>query len=423
MLVNLIFLPIPILVEFNLFAKFPHFYRVPAPFMYLMGPIIYLFTRAALNDEKKFYKTDWLHTIPFLLHFTSLVPFYLSSASEKVALINQLDWNGFSIILNSKEGFLNAKAHTILKACSSFIYIFLSLKIVYKYVTIRHYLKNKFVQFVILILTTRILQISFVIYTLVFNNLTYANTLLNLPNSVSLIFIVILLLVQTIRLSGISDDEFSSQFISLTEIDLRDKQIKLKAMDHSSEDMILFLSPNYELLHFNKAAEDYFQLIMDKKLRYNEKLKETLSDPNLSWLNMYSELIIKDHHPISYEIEIVTSKWGGKEWFSINLTPINNDHVEFIGFTVLAKNVSQKKEFESKYLHQIKNLEEIAWRHSHQMRAPLANIIGIANQLLKPLSDTFSDVDRAELLKHLQTEAQKLDLIIRENVQQTVPKK
>jgi K+-sensing histidine kinase KdpD len=89
----------------------------------------------------------------------------------------------------------------------------------------------------------------------------------------------------------------------------------------------------------------------------------------------------------------------------------------------LAKNVSQKKEFESKYLHQIKNLEEIAWRHSHQMRAPLANIIGIANQLLKPLSDTFSDVDRAELLKHLQTEAQKLDLIIRENVQQTVPKK
>jgi PAS domain S-box-containing protein len=238
-----------------------------------------------------------------------------------------------------------------------------------------------------------------------------------------LILIVILLLVQTIRLSGISDDEFSSQFISLTEIDLRDKQIKLKAMDHSSEDMILFLSPNYELLHFNKAAEDYFHLIMDKKLRYNEKLKETLNDPNLSWLNMYSELIIKDHHPISYEIEIVTSKWGGKEWFSINLTPINNDHVEFIGFTVLAKNVSQKKEFESKYLHQIKNLEEIAWRHSHQMRAPLANIIGIANQLLKPLSDTFNDVDRAELLKHLQTEAQKLDLIIRENVQQTVPKK
>jgi len=422
MILNIIFLPIPILLELNQFANFPHFYRVPSPFVYLMGPIIYIFTRAALNDENKFHKTDWIHAVPFLLHFIELIPFYLSPASVKLDIIHQINWNRIHTVLSINEGILTEKTHLNLKFFSSLIYLGFSINIIYNYVKISNAIKNKIILYVFLMVLCRFIQTLIVVIDKATDIPFFPNSVINLVNVISLIFMVLILLFHTISLSGISDQKFYNKFISLSELELLDRRMKLQAMDHSSDDIILFLSPSYELLHFNKAAEDYFYSITKKSIRYQNFINYSSAAPIFKWIQSNLDIVLKDYKPRFFEVEQVLKKDGVKEWFSINLTPIFNEEAIFIGVTLLAKNISYKKEIELKYLQQIENLEEIAFRHSHLMRAPLVNIIGIANQIAKhyvPLSD---DIVKLELLNHLQSEAKKLDEIIRENVIQSSKK-
>lgn len=67
----------------NLIYDYPHYIRVPAPFLYLLGPSMYLFVRSLLYQQTKMFKTDWLHFVPFFLHVIELAPFYLTDADSK----------------------------------------------------------------------------------------------------------------------------------------------------------------------------------------------------------------------------------------------------------------------------------------------------------------------------------------------------
>lgn len=416
-LVSMIFLPVPILSEFNLWLSYPHFFRVSAPFLYLMGPLIYIFTRAALNDEKKFYKTDFLHVLPFLLHFIELMPFYFSSTSVKQALIQQIDWQNLSILLKGNEGLLDAKIHSMLKSISSIVYILLSIRILYRYLKLQKIRTNNFLGLVLFIVISRFIQLSFLSIYAIFQKFNWGNYLVNLPNSFSIIFVVIILLNKTIKLSGLDDIEFSNQFISLDKLEIREKKLKLIAMDLTSDDLIIFLSPNFEILHFNKAQEDFVYLVLNKKIRIGSDFKALFNTPDFDFILKPIEQILLDKRPFDVEHEMITSKGGHKDWVNIRLLPIFDDESKFIGITALTKNISQKKEIETKYLNQIKSLENIAWRHSHEMRAPLSNILGLAKQLKKS-KHLFNEND-ADLLRYLETEAEKLDKIIKANLQQT----
>ena len=417
-LVSMVFLPVPILTEFNLWLNYPHFFRVSAPLLYLMGPLIYIFTRAALNDEKKFYKTDILHALPFLLHVIELLPFYISSVSIKQDLIRQIDWQNASVLLKGNEGLFDAKVHSLLKTISNYVYVILSIKLLYRYLKIQKKVTNQFVGLVLFVVISRLFQLLLLSIFIFLNRFEWANYLVNLPNSISIIFVVAILLNKTIKLSGLDDVQFSDKFISLAKLEIREKKLKLIAMDLTSEDLIIFLSPNYEILHFNKAQEDFVFLVLNKKIHLGNNVKDLLDTPNFNFIFKPIEKILQDKKPTIFEHQLITSKGGHKEWVSINLLPIYDDESTFIGITILTKNISQKKEIESKYLFQIQNLENIAWRHSHEMRAPLSNILGLAKQLKK--SKHLLDDQNTELLTYLETEAEKLDKIIKANLDQTI---
>ena len=60
-----------------------------------------------------------------------------------------------------------------------------------------------------------------------------------------------------------------------------------------------------------------------------------------------------------------------------------NDHSELLGVTSSTRNIHIRKESERKNQEYIAKLETIAFRDSHLLRAPLVNIIGLADQLSK----------------------------------------
>ena len=180
--VSLILLPIPFSLEISQYLNFANFYRVPDPFMYLIGPLIYIFTRSALFNEKFFYKTDWIHALPFLIHFFELIPLYLSSILVKQEAISHIDWNNLSYLVDGTEGFLSYKIHTIFKFVSSIVYIGLSIQILYSYIKKTNIINYFLVQIVFILVVAQAVLLFYVGITLYFRMPNFTVIIINLSN-------------------------------------------------------------------------------------------------------------------------------------------------------------------------------------------------------------------------------------------------
>jgi PAS domain S-box-containing protein len=83
-------------------------------------------------------------------------------------------------------------------------------------------------------------------------------------------------------------------------------------------------------------------------------------------------------------------KTGQKLWFTMSITPIYNEADELTQFVALLQNINYRKEIEASqakmtqdlYRHN-RDLQQFAYVISHNLRAPLANALGLARMLTK----------------------------------------
>lgn len=79
------------------------FASAPTPFVFLIGPLSYLYIRSVLKDDSTLKKRDALHFILFLLEFAGMVPYYLSSWENKLSVARTIlsdDWHVTHLSLN-----------------------------------------------------------------------------------------------------------------------------------------------------------------------------------------------------------------------------------------------------------------------------------------------------------------------------------
>ncbi|MDX6694694.1 MAG: hypothetical protein QOF02_2297 [Blastocatellia bacterium] len=62
----------------------PHLSRLHHPFVFLAGPLLFLYIRAITSKERRFEKQDLLHFIPFALCLLYLLPYYFQSSAAKL---------------------------------------------------------------------------------------------------------------------------------------------------------------------------------------------------------------------------------------------------------------------------------------------------------------------------------------------------
>lgn len=68
------------------FSTFPHLMAVFVPFFYLLGPLYHFYIRTTLQGSPSFNKWSIIHLVPALICFLTILPFYLKSGAEKLAL-------------------------------------------------------------------------------------------------------------------------------------------------------------------------------------------------------------------------------------------------------------------------------------------------------------------------------------------------
>lgn len=112
----------------GLMYEYIHLFRTASPTHYLLGPLGYFFVRSLVSPRLRWSWWDYLHFLPFVLHFIELVPLFSLSAMEKTKLYQQF-LNG--PLESVSLGLLTYQEHIILKAATVLGYqvpVFLLLK-------------------------------------------------------------------------------------------------------------------------------------------------------------------------------------------------------------------------------------------------------------------------------------------------------
>ena len=102
------------------FMANPHLSKISWLIPSLFGPLVYLFTVKLCSYKPSLQKKDLLHFIPFLLYLILLLPWYLSSAEEKMAYLNN-----FELARKDDFGFLNQLSLLLILAYLVFTLLFL----------------------------------------------------------------------------------------------------------------------------------------------------------------------------------------------------------------------------------------------------------------------------------------------------------
>lgn len=123
---------------------------------------------------------------------------------------------------------------------------------------------------------------------------------------------------------------------------------------------------------------------------------------------------LKEKKYFSEEI-INYSKSGKKYWLKIDCNPIYDDHNRHVGFIAIESEITERKLKEAKIEKQNEILRKTAWFNAHQVRKPLASILGI----IELMNHNESEADNEPLLPLLQKCSEELDNAVKNSIHLT----
>lgn len=195
---------------------------------------------------------------------------------------------------------------------------------------------------------------------------------------------------------------------------LHKSQLHLKTIvDTADVAFVLFDSDSHVLL-FNAIAsywstlsfgvplmkDIYFPELLHEngKSRFSEMMKSALSGQSLSYETSYQD------------------RGDSPEWYRVSIQPAIDDDGKAVGVICAASNITQDRLAESEHerlsgqlVQRNKDLEKFAFILSHDLRAPLANMLGLA----KMLKDTqCPDSEKSELEGFLYHSIEKLNDVV-----------
>jgi two-component system, sporulation sensor kinase E len=114
---------------------------------------------------------------------------------------------------------------------------------------------------------------------------------------------------------------------------------------------------------------------------------------------------------INYEVDY-PQKDGSMLWYYVRLLPITNDSKEILGMMMALYDITERKtaeqDLKSAYERiqgHIGSIKDMAWKQSHLIRSPLANLKGLTDMLKEDPSET-------SIFDHIKNELDRMDAIL-----------
>lgn len=417
-----------ILFESGYIVKFPHFLKVIAPLGYLIGPFTFLFIRTLIKNENKLQLKDYVHFLPFLIHLIEEIPFYLSSTAYKTAIAQQLTGQGLveMIEINSSEA--AAGIHSLLK------FISVNLYLIYSFRYLNHFKKkapqyvlienNRLLlfakQFLQLKLLASILVIIAAILVIITHNLQINLVILDLSTLLVISLNIYLFVSNPNLLYGMQYSfAYGKQHTEYHQEEHK-KNIVYSSLQNNASDVAVFINPDFKIIHYNLAAANEVKRIFGTELKPGDDIRNYIEGHfKTSFLDGFSKAL--SGRNFSTEYEFLNCPTVSDSWRLIEIYSVYNENKEQLGVTFTMKDISSLKFSEIKISEYQNKLDDIAWRESHLLRAPIATLLGFSKLLLKP-ENSLSYDEKILLITNIQKEIERLDAVIKNIVDITSEK-
>ncbi|OKS87621.1 hypothetical protein RG47T_3082 [Mucilaginibacter polytrichastri] len=151
-------------------------------------------------------------------------------------------------------------------------------------------------------------------------------------------------------------------------------QLYLRAIFDSSKDLFILLGKHLNILSFNKSANLYYAVAANKELVAGGFLSDYLEPRILRKLVKYYSAALAGH-AVRSEFH-VRKDMPHATWLEITFTPVKNDN-EILGVALNAADISTRKKHEEQITLQNDALQRIAIIQSHELRRPVASLMGM----------------------------------------------
>jgi len=387
-------------------------------FLYLSGPLFYLFVRSLILNESKFRRWDFVHFLPFSIYFIGLITFNFSPYAHVIESINllfiQINYQGGIFLQEALLGkidlFLGVTSGIIYFLYSSNIYIATRKKIASNVVL--DYKKS--FSLVKLILVLKLISVVFCILGFFYLQPQEFKILVFFCNIISL-FIV------TIYLIFISPEFIYENLINPATLQqknlLIDEAVKqhtnLEFLESSKYDLNLLINYDFKIRYFDNFTFSFFTLYFGKTFKIDSDVRNLIP---FSYLKEFEEIMqqVKEGNTINVEKKS-SSLDGSNFFFEINFRPHKNEKGKIITIAIGANNINEKKRTEFLQEQYTNGLDVLAWKSSHILRSPVANMSGIV-KVIQSNDISVSSEEQYQLMELLSSELQKLDKVINELV-------
>lgn len=185
----------------------------------------------------------------------------------------------------------------------------------------------------------------------------------------------------------------------------------LKAIYESTEEACTFIDTDFVIRYNNQVAKNISKQFFGKELQIGDNpLEFVLPEYKEEFKNYYSSVLNGGN--------IEAEKTDGKKWWRLAIFPVFDSENVLVGIAHNVQDITAKKANILKIFKQKEVLRQIAWQQSHEVREPVANILGLVN-LLKT-DKALNAKEKEQCLEYLFDTTKILDKIIHKIVKQSI---
>ena len=193
----------------------------------------------------------------------------------------------------------------------------------------------------------------------------------------------------------------------IAEEKIKDSRNKLSAILNSTTDINILIDPEYKIITFNRKAYDSIKFLYDqKRLAVGQNIMDyVLPGTEEEFIQNFQSAL--KGKPVEVKLKLFF-KPGLALWFLVKYFPIYDAEHKIIGVAFNSIDIDQQQ-------RQYEKLAEIASMYSHDIRRPVATILGIT-QLINAKELSY---ENQEWFNYLRKTTLELDRVIHRIVKKT----
>jgi PAS domain S-box-containing protein len=190
---------------------------------------------------------------------------------------------------------------------------------------------------------------------------------------------------------------------------IKRQEYMLQAIYQSTSEACTFIDKNFIIRYINKVARNITLQVFGKEVQIGENILDyILPEYRAEFEAFFSRVLLGEN--------ITVEKTDGIGWWQFSMYPVYDEQQQIIGIAHNAQDITERKKREVKILQQNETLHQIAWQQSHELRGPVANILGLCD-LLKNYKNETEEM-KEKYIDSILKVTQELDKIIHKIVHQ-----